>query len=263
MTLGIAWVRNIGDIRELVVASDSRLSGGKFWDSNPKIMTLPRSDAVLSFAGDTQDAYPLMMQIYNAILLHGPARDRALDLAELKGHLIRVINKARSSISNLPRGSTEPVVADAIFMLSGYSWRQKRFRVWTLHYDHARTGFTFRPTSPWRGQSGHSKEVAFVGDENVVQAAKAQLLATLRAKGKLQTGGLDMEPFEVLRDLLRSGTYSEIGGSPQVVKVYEHMNVHPFPVYWPNAAEGQICTLGRPLLPYEKPSGRVIDPDNL
>jgi hypothetical protein len=43
MTLGMAWVRNFGSVRELIVVSDSRLSGGQFWDSNPKIMLLPRS----------------------------------------------------------------------------------------------------------------------------------------------------------------------------------------------------------------------------
>ena len=99
MTLGMAWVRNLGSVRELIVASDSRLSGGKYWDSNPKIILLPRSDAVISFAGDTYDAYPLMLQVYNAILMHGPAQDRAMDLPELKGHLIRVINRARSAVS--------------------------------------------------------------------------------------------------------------------------------------------------------------------
>lgn len=57
MTLGMAWLRTVGDVRELVIASDSRLSGGQYWDANPKIMLLPRSDAVLSFAGSTSDAY--------------------------------------------------------------------------------------------------------------------------------------------------------------------------------------------------------------
>jgi len=262
MTLGMAWVRNLGSIRELVVASDSRLSGGKFWDSNPKIMLLPRSDAVLSFAGDTHDAYPLMLQVYNAILMHGPALDRSMDLAHLKGHLVRVINKARSSVTNLPRGERGPVIADATFMLSGYSWLQKRFRVWTLHYHKGAEEFTFRPTQPWRGQAGHTKEIAFVGDERVVKAAKIALVDRLRAKGKLTDGGLDMEPLEVLRDLLRSQDYPEIGGAPQVVKIYEHMNAHPFPVHWPDASGG-LTVLGRPLMPYETFDSKAIDPDAL
>jgi hypothetical protein len=61
MTLGMAWVRTKGTT-QLLVASDSRLSGGRYWDSNPKIILLPRSDCVMSFAGDTNDAYPLMFR---------------------------------------------------------------------------------------------------------------------------------------------------------------------------------------------------------
>lgn len=263
MTLGMAWVRNLGTIRELVIASDSRLSGGKHWDAGPKILLLPRSDAVISFAGDTNDAYPLMLQVYNAILMHGPALERSMDLPELKGHLIRVINKARSSVTNLPRGHTGPTIADASFMLSGYSWRKKRFRVWTLHHQKKPAGFTFRPTSPWRGQDGLEKEIAFVGDDEVVKVAKEELVRLLRTKGKLTDGGLDMEPFEVLRDLLRSNAHPEIGGAPQLVKIYEHMNAHPFPIYWPNRKSGELTILGRPLMPYEKVRGRAIDPDKL
>jgi hypothetical protein len=261
MTLGIAWVRNIGGVRELVVASDSRLSGGQHWDSNPKIMLLPRSDAVISFAGQTDDAYPLMLQVFNAILMHPAARDRALDLPELKGHLLRVINKARSVISDLPRGHSGAVIKDARFMFSGYSWRQKRFRVWTLHFDKEIDRFTFRPMSPWKAQTGSTKEVAFVGDTSVVLAAKAALVSLLRDRGKIKSGGLDMEPFEVLRDMLRAQKYPEIGGAPQLVKVYEYMNSHAFPVLWPTAESGQVSLLGRPLLPYEKPAGRIVDPD--
>ena len=66
MTLGIAWERIIGGIRELLIISDSRLSGGQAWDSNPKIITLPRSDSILSFAGYTNDAYPLICLLYTS-----------------------------------------------------------------------------------------------------------------------------------------------------------------------------------------------------
>src|SRR5690606_41584369 len=123
MTLGIAWVRCVGGTRELIVASDSRLSGGRFWDSNPKIMLLPRSDCVLSFAGNTFEAYPQMLQAYNAIKSYEPAENRFLDLAELKGHLIRVFDQSWKYISNLPKGNNITNEPEAILMLSGYSWR--------------------------------------------------------------------------------------------------------------------------------------------
>jgi len=70
-----------------------------------------------------------------------------------------------------------------------------------------------------------------------------------------------MEPFEVLRDIIRSGMFPSVGGAPQVVKVYEHMNVHPFGVHWPDKSGGMVTLLGRPLMAYEKPPSGIIDPD--
>ncbi|MDB5681333.1 MAG: hypothetical protein JWO16_1138 [Sphingomonas bacterium] len=263
MTLGMAWVRDLGRTKELIVISDSRLSGGRFWDAGPKIMLLPRSDAVLSFAGDTSDAYPLMLQIGNAISAYPMSVDRSLDLPEAKGHLIRVVNRVRAAVSSSYRGFVGPHVADAVFMMCGYSWRQKRFRIWTLHYDSNIDRFTFRPSAPWRAQGGGHKEIAYIGDPDVVLEAKSRMTAILTAKGKLGSGAFDMEPLEVLRDMLRSNVFPSIGGAPQIVKIYEHSNVHPFPVYWPDKKSDIQTVLGRPMLEYEKVKSKVIDPDNL
>jgi hypothetical protein len=256
----MAWVRSIGSIRELIVGSDSRLSGGQFWDANPKIMLLPRSDCVISFAGDTNDAYPLMLQAYNAIQMFPAAVNRSLDIAAVKGHLIRVFNHSRLFISNPPRGQgTAP--PDALFMLSGYSWREKTFRIWTLHYDPHLGRFTFRSAGSWSGEGQEQKVIAFVGDEEAVIEAKRLLVEKLRMAGRLTAGGLNMEPFEVLRDIIRAGCFPSVGGSPQLVKVYEHMNTVPLGVYWPNRKSNQITLLGRPLMDYEKVGWRVVDPD--
>jgi hypothetical protein len=261
MTLGIAWVRSIGHIRELIVASDSRLSGGQFWDASPKIMLLPRSDCVISFAGDTNDAYPLMLQAYNAIMMFPAAVNRSLDVAAIKGHLIRVFNHSRLFISHPPRGQEISTPPDALFMLSGYSWRQKRFRIWTLHYDPHIERFTFRAASSWTGEGQEQKIIAFVGDGEAVTEAKRLLIEKLRATDRLVTGGLNMEPLEVLRDIIRSELFPSVGGSPQLVKIYEHMNAVPLGVYWPDRQGGQVTLLGRPLMDYEKLGWRVVDPD--
>ncbi|MBY3213479.1 hypothetical protein HFO21_03510 [Rhizobium laguerreae] len=262
MTLGMAWLRTVGNIRELVIASDSRLSGGQHWDANPKIMLLPRTDAVLSFAGNTWDAYPLMLQAYNSIKMHLPASSRAMDLEDLKGHLVRVFNHSRKFISGLPQGQKIPDDPEAIFVLSGFSWKNKAFKVWTLHYDRSIQGFTFRPAKEWGGQAGGtSKLIAYAGDNEPITAAKERLISLLRDRGKLNTGSFNMEPFEVLRDLIREGRHPTIGGSVQLVKIYEHANAVPVGVYWPSKGAGIISVLGRPLMNYERTPWGVIDPD--
>jgi hypothetical protein len=263
MTLGLAWLRHSGNVRELLVASDSRLSGGQFWDANPKILLLPRTDAVISFAGATHDAYPLMLQAYNAIQMFPPARDRTLDLTDLRGHLTRVFNHSLKFISNLPKGQ-EKVVPEAIFLLAGYSWKSQRFKIWTLYFEPNLGEYTFRPAKPWKIERGRSQKViAFVGDEAAVADARNRLVARLREKQTLDKEvGLDMEPFEVLRDVIRSHEFSSVGGAPQLVKIYEHMNVVPFGVLWPNASSKIVTYLGRPLMEYEKTASRNVDPDN-
>jgi hypothetical protein len=263
MTLGMAWVRAVGGLRELIVISDSRLSGGQYWDANPKIMLLPRSDCVISFAGSTSDAYPLMIQAYNAITMFEPASNRGLDIAHLKGHLVRVFNRSISFISNPPVGQSTPDDPDAIFMLSGYSWRAKHFRIWKLHFDKHIGKFTFQPTSPWSGKGQEQKLITFVGDPPLIAEARKRLIEHLKQSGRLTSGGLNMEPFFVLRDMLRDGCYSSIGGAPQVVKIYEHMNAVPAGVYWPNKASETIAVLGRPLMDYEKVRWKIIDPDSV
>jgi len=52
-------------------------------------MLLPKTDCVLSFAGQTYDAYPLMLQAANAIETFNKLKTRSTDLADLKGHLLR------------------------------------------------------------------------------------------------------------------------------------------------------------------------------
>jgi len=263
VTLGVAWVRAVGSVRELIVASDSRLTGGQWWDANPKIMLLPRSDCVLSFSGHTYDTYPLMLQAYNAIAMHAPATNRSMDLADLKGHLIRVFNYSRKFISHLPDRQQNPDDPDALFMLSGYSWKTKRFHIWKLHYDASIQEFTFRPTRQWAGQQpGAYKMIAYLGDAAAMSEAKWNLTSLLRQRGVLTSSSLNMEPFEVLRDIIRSGSHSSVGGPIQVCKIYEHSNVIPVGVYWPDKKTGAVSVLGRPLMEYEKFPWGVIDPDN-
>ena len=260
MTLAIAWVRQVADCQELLVASDSRLRGGYAWDCCPKITTLPRSDSVACFAGSTYEAYPLLLQMREAIGMHQKSRDRAMDIADMKGHTIRVFNQMREYIRDLPAGAPAPEPPEVVFLLAGYSWKRKRFHIWWILFDKHERRFTFRSPRKWHGVDG-LKVIGFAGD--YIREAKARLRAILRERDKLKAGGFDMEPFEVLRDMLRTPDHPLIGGPIQVAKVYEHMNCLPFGVYWPNRQHGGVTVLGRPLMEYEAVHLPILDPDTL
>ena len=288
MTLAIAWVRNVSHTTELIIAADSRLRSIGHWDGCPKMFALGRSDAAFCFAGNTMHAYPMMLQAKSAVEMFPKARTRGLDLCDLKGHIVRVMNGMRAG-SQMQLADSE-WAPDTAFLLGGFSWKFSDFRLWTIYYDPRIKRFTYRPASRWR-KSG-SKRIHFVGDDlfldplarariqilrlcyqrtgrvepvyfHVIEEARARLERLLRHRGKIARGGFDMEPFEVLRDMIRSGHWPTLGGPPQILKVYRHMNCQPFGVYWPNRAAKAVAVLGRVLLEDEAPDCPVLDPDTL
>ena len=240
----MAWVRTVGGVSELVVASDSRLRGGYAWDAAPKIMPLPRNDCFVAFAGSTDLAYPIMVQMTNAVGSWTKGMNRLQPLEKVKGHLLKVINRM---LDELDEGGLVgvPKKSDALFLFGGFSWHEQTFRLWTLHFDNDISRFTFRPMSWWQG--GHKDKLfGVVGDKT--HEAKRLLRAQLQEVNKLDSGGFDMEPLQVLLRMIDDSSFPTIGGEPQVVKVYRSLNVVPMVV----ERDGTRSLLGRPLLDYEE-----------
>lgn len=260
MTISVAWVRAVGKSEELVFASDSRLSFGARWDCCPKVLALPRNDAAISFAGETHYAYPVMLQAIAAVAQYPKLLSRGMDLGDLRGHLLRVLNDMLSLVHDLPKGKGVDNTPKTDFLFGGWSWKSSRFRLWRLHFDAHLKKFTFRPASRWRGLN-EKKVFAFVGDYE--REYKERLVALLRSKKKLDKAGFDMEPLEVLRDMLRDRTFDMIGGAPQIMKVYKYASCRPYAVFWPDRESKQVNLLGRPLLDYELSDYFVLDTDTL
>lgn len=256
MTLAVVWERTVPSHSELLIASDSTVTGGMVWNCAPKILTLSRSDAALCFAGDTLLAYPLMLQMRMAIDSYPAERSGAVDFHDLKRHALDLFNGMLKAITDLPIG--DPGKPDVRFILAGYSWKSAGFGVYVIEYNASEKKLTARPVNVWEGPSPE-RRVAFIGDR--VERAKTKFVELLRAKGKLQGGKIDYEPFEVLRDMIRERQFREIGGAPQMVKIYRHSNCLPYAMYWPDKAAGKLCVMGRPLLDYEVTSFGVFDPN--
>jgi|TARA_B100000929_G_scaffold193089_1_gene153054 hypothetical protein len=261
VTLSVAWIRKVKNTEELVIATDSRLRWGRAWDCCPKIIPLVRQDSVLCFAGNTQYAYPMMVQINNSISMHTKSSSRAIDITDLKGHILKVIEGMREHIHDLPKGSDAFEVPDAMFLFAGYSWKTNSFKIWTLYYDQDKDEFHFRKASNHIKRADGTKYYAFIG--NNTDVARRKMTKLIHSKGIANIPGLDMEPLEVLIEMIRDEKYPHIGGAPQIVKVYKHMNVLPYSVYWPNKESGTKTFLGRPMLDYEVNEYFTLDPDSL
>ncbi len=242
MTVALAWVAQRNDgVQHLYLASDSRLCGART-DASPKILTLPRSDCALCFAGDTHATYPMMLQIANAIAAHQPARERSLDIARVKDHLLRLFTDLAG------RYEVPFSKADIQFIFAGYSWRSKAFRIWTIGYLpekkrlYEREATAVLPRVP---------QIAWIGDwAKRVRSATAK---DLLPKGRVA----NLEPLHVLATFLEKATKEDsIGGPPQLVRISQHMTTRPFCVKW----RGEDTLLGRPLFDYENVDYWSVDP---
>ncbi|MEY8755746.1 hypothetical protein AB9M93_14900 [Peribacillus frigoritolerans] len=265
MTLSIAWIRKINDCEELIIASDSRLNGGgAVWDQCPKIVLFPRSDSSISFAGNTLYTYPFLVQVSNAIQSYNRSQDRAMDLHDLRGHIISIINDISNKITITVPGLTKTEeLKDTEFILGGYSWIRKKFSFWKIYYDLHLKKFVYN-TPQYLGNFG---EIIFAGDQ--AKAGKTALINLLKSRNNNNLineviSGFNMEPFEILVDLLKQSKLEDtIGGPPQIVKVYQHMNCKPIGVYWPNKNEGKPTLMGRTLFKNEDSDFWFIDPSTL
>jgi hypothetical protein len=82
----------------------------------------------------------------------------------------------------------------------------------------------------------------------------------LIARGK-SDNQMNLEPVEVLADIIRSRSFPSIGGAPQVAKAYMHSNTRLFQVHWPLGDSSEWPHVaGRPLLPGERSTLPAFDP---
>lgn len=255
MTLAMAWVGKRKDGRHhLYVASDSRTRGAMVFDFCPKILTLPRSDCAICFAGSTSATYPLMLQLANAISAHLPAKDRSLDIRTLKPHMLRVFTDIIQNVKDLAAPFTPQ---DLQFIFCGYSWLSKSFAIWTIYYSEKDKAFAARPANNLHPMM---EQVAFIGD--MAREARSAFTKRLNSYRGEEPPHFELEPFKVLRDMLRKADRNaSIGGAPQLVKIGEYMNTKILGVKWGPQGEKFITVMGRRIFDYENTDNWSLDPD--
>ena len=283
MTLTIAWIRDVGDFEELVFCSDSRLRFGCAWDSCQKIFPLPRGDCAIAFAGETHFAYPFINTAINAVTYHRGSNRRQVDLFTAKSILLNAINAMLAEIRDLPKGQSQFDEPNLRLAFGGYCWKKKKFAIWKFEFNSGEREFRVREVRGWK-HLGRKRVLLVLGDpnaspssvkravrigatavtddEDVEAMAKKELVNLLEERGAKNSTGLDMEPFEILKSIIKSKKSPHIGGAPQLVKVYQHLNAQAFGIRWPGRG-GRVAVLGR-LLPHgEKMHVPILNPTTL
>lgn len=271
MTISIAWIRTLpGGAEELVFASDSRLRGGYEWDTAQKVFPLPGLNAVISFAGDTALALPIVHQILSSCENHAPIKTGASDIHDVFGHVLQLVNSMRADFSQANPQLLKEMDESTFFIIGGYSHVTRSLYFCRLNYSQRRKKFSrTRPTSwlhgvePVKIKGRRSRKImAFAGD--YCHEFYNRLRARLRRE---RTGFFDMEPLEVLIGMLRengvAGGFDAIGGAPQMVKVYESRNYLPYAVRWNYRGAQTVHLFGRPFMKYEKTVYPILDPGDM
>ncbi|SEF14416.1 hypothetical protein [Jiangella alba] len=255
MTLLTVFLRRVLSHYELVIASDSRLSGGQALDHAQKVFQLGRSDALIAFAGDTQWAYPLLMQMQRAIENYPFSSSRRLPLSKLKGHTLRVFQQTYDAIHSLPVGQRHPDKPDNYFLLGGYDWQDDKFKAWRLAFDAGNRRFIFR-----RLLGANESKFFFSGDNKQAVVDAIRRTRVLLRERDRDGNNIDMEPFEILCEITGDERYPGIGGVPQIGKVYKHLNTQLFQLMWSCNGVSTPHFAGRPLQQGERNSLPIFDP---
>lgn len=253
MTAVVAWERKVGSVSELIVASDSRLSGGERWDACAKIFDVGRSDAFIAFAGDTTRALPLIFQAIATTRSYEGSFLRTLDLPKFAGHLNAVMNEVLMQA----HGTAAEEPPDCEFLLGGWSWSIGSFRLYRYYFDKNVKAFRCYPITKVPksiGRKNATKTYGVIGDAGPKVTG---LIARERGTNGRMREPLQYEPLEILHRLTKDPAFDTVGGNVQVVKVYRSIRVETFAV----KSGDSIFVSGRPALPYENLTLRVITRD--
>ncbi|GAA4473496.1 hypothetical protein [Phytohabitans houttuyneae] len=236
MTLVVAWLRKNDSLYELVVASDSRISGGESWDACPKVMALPRPGTVMAMSGDAAEAYTFLLQAINTCnLLDGNLTGRT-GLRYFAKKLRDAYADLRNHVSDLPFGQKKADTPKLDVAVFGWSWRDLRFEGYSFSYD---------PEGVLRMHNIPSlrREAAYplhlMGDAASDARRRIHQLMKVRELPRPMRGDpessqvahdafLQWEPLEVIVEMAQDEEARTVGGTPQVIRIYQYGQAEAF-----------------------------------
>jgi hypothetical protein len=259
MTLCAAWIREINGVEELVLATDSMLTGGEKWDRGIKLFELSRKDCLLCFAGATSRAYPLILNFISSIKFDKRLENVDTSITDLLDSMAELFTQLiKTIVSEISGEDIHELRAEANFLFGGWDWLSNSFRVWRLYYSKDVEGFLFNELT---NDNNKTRFYTFMGDASVdiEKEAYDRFKHLLIEKDKLDSK-LDMEPLEILSGIALDTTIREVGGSLQIAKVYKSGNSEFFGVIWPSSS-GKPFFQGREYNNFTKAPVKYFNPD--
>jgi hypothetical protein len=254
MTLCIAWIRQENENQELVFATDSMLTGsGETWKHGVKLFELPRKDCLLCFAGETEKAYPLILNLISSIKFDQSIMNQHTDIRQVLEYLCNTFTHLINSLDYQLKDSEYNPYTAAKFIFGGWNWKNRMLEFWEIYYGMDEKRYLYNGFD-----SKNPRAYLMIGDD--LTEAEEIFVQELSNNGKRIQGHYDMEPFLVLSKIARDPKFRSIDGALQVAKIYQSGSSEFFGVMW-QSVKGKHTFLGRELNPYVKPQIRFIDPD--
>lgn len=249
MTLCVSWIRKVNNSEELIFATDSCLSGGERWHSGVKLFELPRKDCLISFAGETNRTYPLILNLISSIKFDEHLSNSHTDLTEVLDYLTNLFTNLCNSIHDYGTADFQDVLGEFSFLFGGWSWKQNRFKLWKLKYKFETEAFVHD------GIGEEGMFFGFIGDELVI--AEQKLTEEMTNNRRILARDFDMEPFQVLLSMIRNDDYTTIDGAIQFAKIHPPGTTEFFGVYH----QGKRTFLGNDVSFENNPAVKFIDPE--
>lgn len=223
MTIAFTYIRNHVNPPELIIASDSRLSGGERWDSCRKIYPLRRGDSAIVFTGEIERFFPIISQVMSFCDGHKKNYSRAEPLPDLFNKILLLANYLVKQISDLPKGLKFPT-GNCTILLCGWNWSPKKGDsdcfIKEMKY-HPRLG-TFVPMRKKFDQKNDYKKHKII----VIGDCVPRFWSEYSQRASL-LNVLDMEPLDIFQKIIDLPDMDTIGGVVQAVKIYKHLNTLP------------------------------------
>lgn len=252
MSLCIAWVRKTGQTEEVCVVSDSCVTGNQRFLAMPKLFPLKRGDCVIACAGDTTYSFPIVEHIVRLVEINKKLNDRALDLSDFIHTIVDMSNKVLHEETEKQSYLGGPNFS---MIVAGYSWKLHKPILKEIKYckkRHLMVTVTQKTIK--------KVPVAVIGDN--VKNIRKDIYDYLERDGVSDSGFVDFQPLEVLLNYINDPDIREIGGYPQMCKVYPFLKVLPWGFVQKKDNEQIISYLGRPILHYETLTCPIYDIEN-
>lgn len=165
------------------------------------LFDLPRKDALICFAGRTDRAYPLILNLISALQYNKEFQDKAKDVSDLALFVSDLFTELVYLITE-NAGTNRRVESRSQFSFGGWSWKLQQFVLFKIFYNPQEQKFIFVDCLAGK----KARQVVFIGD--YLEEAKA--LYYREFEGENSENVLDMEPG--------SANHNE----PRQSRVYKH-----------------------------------------